>query len=228
LAQAQDLITRYRGVVASMHDAQLASDWHQKVSLMAVSKGHDAADVRVLSGLGQRDFGESRWQEARGKLALLDDLPLVWHFIGRIQKNKASAIAKHFAWVHGVDCLEVAQLLSRGREGMDEPLNVCIQVRDNIDLTRAGVSLDQVAVLVEKIKSLPGLCVRGLMAIPRIEMGRDERARFFARIHVLWLKMRDAEASIDTLSLGMSGDFEEAIMAGSNLIRIGSSIFGDR
>ena len=228
MAQTQDLIQGYHRIVARMRDAQTVSPKCQSVLLLAVSKGHDAKDIRVVHELGQLDFGESRWQEAREKISLLSDLPLVWHFIGRIQKNKASAIAKHFAWVHGVDCLEVAQLLSRGREGMDEPLNVCIQVRDNIDLTRAGVSLDQVSILAEKIKLLPGLCLRGLMAIPRIEMEEDQRERFFSRLHECWLVMRDADETIDTLSLGMTGDFEQAIVAGANLIRIGSGIFGNR
>ena len=198
------------------------------IVLVAVSKTFPAADVRAAHAAGQSDFGESYAQEAVEKQPALADLPLVWHFIGPIQSNKTRAVAEHFAWVHSVDRLKIAERLAAQRPAGLPPLQVCLQVNVSGEATKHGVAPGEAALLARAVARLPRLRLRGLMAIPEPTGDpRLQRARFEAL-----RDLRDALAreglDLDTLSMGMSDDLEAAIAEGATMVRVGTAIFGPR
>jgi len=198
----------------------------KSVRLLAVSKTFPAEAVRAAHAAGQTAFGESYLQEALAKQAALADLALEWHFIGPIQSNKTRPIAEHFAWVHGVDRLKVAQRLSEARPAGLPALNVCIQVNVSGEASKHGVAPDQALELARQVAELPRLRLRGFMAIPRETADPDAQRAQFASLR----KLLEASAGLglDTLSMGMSGDLEAAIMEGATIVRVGSAIFGKR
>src|SRR5574340_1022326 len=158
---------RLQAVQARMaHAASAAGRAAETVRLLAVSKTFGAAAVRELAACGQREFGENYLQEALDKQAQLRDLPLVWHFIGPIQSNKTRAIAENFSWVHSIDRPKIAERLSAQRAAGLPPLQVCIEVNVSGETSKGGVAPDELAVLAETVEKLPGLKLRGLMAIP--------------------------------------------------------------
>ncbi|GLH51286.1 MULTISPECIES: YggS family pyridoxal phosphate-dependent enzyme [Pseudomonas] len=195
------------------------------IHLLAVSKTKPAQAVREAYAAGLRDFGENYLQEALGKQADLTDLPLSWHFIGPIQSNKTRAIAEHFAWVHSVDRLKIAQRLSEQRPADLPPLNICIQVNVSGEASKSGCTPADLPALATAISALPRLKLRGLMAIPEPTQDRAEQDAAFATV-------RDLQASLnlalDTLSMGMSHDLESAIAQGATWVRIGTALFGAR
>lgn len=195
------------------------------VGLLAVSKTKPASDLREAYDAGLRDFGENYLQEALGKQAELSDLPLIWHFIGPIQSNKTRAIAEHFAWVHSVDRLKIAQRLSEQRPPELPPLNICIQVNVSGEASKSGCSPEDLPALAEAISALPNLKLRGLMAIPEPTDDRDEQNASFAAVSTLQAQLR---LPLDTLSMGMSHDLEAAIAQGATWVRIGTALFGAR
>ncbi|MFA5494103.1 MAG: YggS family pyridoxal phosphate-dependent enzyme [Porticoccaceae bacterium] len=201
------------------------------ITLLAVSKGQPAAAIRAARQLGLRDFGENYLQEALAKIAALDDLGIDWHFIGPVQSNKTRAVAEQFAWVHSVDRLKIAQRLSAQRPAAMAPLNICIQVNIDGAAGKSGVAPDAVAALAEAVAGLPGLRLRGLMAIPDPAGDpQGQRAHFFHLAQLLaTLRTRgSALGGLDTLSMGMSDDLEAAIAEGATLVRVGTAIFGSR
>ncbi|AVJ25053.1 MULTISPECIES: YggS family pyridoxal phosphate-dependent enzyme [Pseudomonas] len=195
------------------------------IHLLAVSKTKPAQAVREAYAAGLHDFGENYLQEALGKQADLTDLPLSWHFIGPIQSNKTRAIAEHFAWVHSVDRLKIAQRLSEQRPADLPPLNICIQVNVSGEVSKSGCTPADLPALATAISALPRLKLRGLMAIPEPTEDRAEQDAAFATV-------RDLQASLnlplDTLSMGMSHDLESAIAQGATWVRIGTALFGAR
>ncbi|WP_044269552.1 YggS family pyridoxal phosphate-dependent enzyme [Pseudomonas fluorescens] len=195
------------------------------IHLLAVSKTKPAQAVREAYAAGLRDFGENYLQEALGKQADLTDLPLSWHFIGPIQSNKTRAIAEHFAWVHSVERLKIAQRLSEQRPADLPPLNICIQVNVSGEASKSGCTPADLPALATAISALPRLKLRGLMAIPEPTEDRAEQDAAFATV-------RDLQASLnlalDTLSMGMSHDLESAIAQGATWVRIGTALFGAR
>ncbi len=199
-----------------------------QVALLAVSKSVPAAAIRELALQGQTDFGESYVQEALDKIVALQDLSLVWHFIGPIQRNKTAAIARNFDWVHSVDRQLVAERLSATRPLEREALNVCVQVNIDGEPGKQGVAPQHAAALVEAIGRLPNLRLRGLMAIPRATSDFGEQRASFAALRQLRDMLNRAGAHLDTLSMGMSGDLEAAVMEGANFVRVGTALFGAR
>ena len=195
------------------------------VGLLAVSKTKPASDLREAYDAGLRDFGENYLQEALGKQAELSDLPLIWHFIGPIQSNKTRAIAEHFAWVHSVDRLKIAQRLSEQRPPELPPLNICIQVNVSGEASKSGCSPEDLPALAQAISALPNLKLRGLMAIPEPTDDRDEQNASFAAVSTLQAQLG---LPLDTLSIGMSHDLEAAIAQGATWVRIGTALFGAR
>ncbi|MGA3681709.1 YggS family pyridoxal phosphate-dependent enzyme [Pseudomonas graminis] len=195
------------------------------VGLLAVSKTKPANDLREAYDAGLRDFGENYLQEALGKQAELSDLPLIWHFIGPIQSNKTRAIAEHFAWVHSVDRLKIAQRLSEQRPPELPPLNICIQVNVSGEASKSGCSPEDLPALAQAISALPNLKLRGLMAIPEPTDDRDEQNASFAAVSTLQAQLG---LPLDTLSMGMSHDLEAAIAQGATWVRIGTALFGAR
>lgn len=199
-----------------------------EVQLLAVSKYQQPAAIRIAYHAGQVDFGENYVQEALDKMAQLADLPLVWHLIGALQSNKTAQVAAHFAWVHSVDRLKIAQRLSAQRPAHLSPLNICLQVNiDNQD-SKSGCQVDELAVLVQSILPLPKLLLRGLMIIP--QAGNEQAFAQLAKIrqHLLATIPTLNPQVFDTLSMGMSQDIEAAISAGSTMVRVGTAIFGQR
>jgi PLP dependent protein len=199
-----------------------------RIKLVAVSKTQLPDAVRTAFAAGQRAFGENYVQEAVTKMDALQDLDIEWHHIGPIQSNKAAAVARHFAWVHGIDRVKVAIALSRHRDPSSPPLNVCLQINVSGEASKSGAHPDDALELARATAALANLKLRGLMTI--IENTPDavtQRTQFRA---LRELKDRIAAAGIplDTLSMGMTQDFEVAIEEGATLVRIGTAIFGQR
>ena len=197
------------------------------VDLVAVSKGHSAEAVRAAAEAGQTAFGESYAREGCEKAGRLRDLDLEWHFIGPIQSNKTAEIAHGFAWVHGVDRVKIARRLADARGFSAPPLNICLQVNISGEVTKSGVPPGELLDLAEQVRQFPALRVRGLMTIPEPGDATRLRAQFSA-MKTLWDELRARGFGFDTLSMGMSDDFELAIANGSTLVRIGTAIFGPR
>lgn len=197
------------------------------VQLLAVSKTRTADELAQLADQGQRHFGENYLQEALDKIAALRGRGLVWHFIGPIQSNKTRDITAHFDWVHSVDRLKVARRLSEQRPAELPPLNVCIQVNVDDEDSKSGVALEAVPALAAEIVTLPNLCLRGLMAIPRA--GSEDSSRgAFRQLAMTLSQLRNTMPALDTLSMGMSADYAVAIEEGATLIRLGTALFGPR
>ncbi len=197
------------------------------VRLVAVSKTKPASDVAHLAALGQRAFGENYVQEALGKQRELADLELEWHAIGPLQSNKAREVALHFDWLQTLDRAKLIGALDRLRPDGAPPLNVLIQVNIDDETSKSGCAPAEIDALAAAILSAPRLRLRGLMAIPA-PADRAQRARAFARMRELYERLRTTYPDIDTLSMGMSDDFELAIEYGATLVRVGSALFGAR
>ena len=195
------------------------------IHLLAVSKTKPAGALREAHAAGIRDFGENYLQEARAKQLELADLPLSWHFIGPIQSNKTRDIAEHFAWVHSVDRLKIAQRLSEQRPAELPPLNICIQVNVSGEASKSGCTPADLPALANAISALPRLKLRGLMAIPEPTEDRAEQDAAFATVRQL---QESLNLGLDTLSMGMSHDLESAIAQGATWVRIGTALFGAR
>jgi pyridoxal phosphate enzyme (YggS family) len=208
--------------------AFLAHRRKESIELLAVSKDVSAVAVRKAYRAGQRAFGESYIQEALDKIGLLRDLPIEWHFIGPVQSNKTRAIATHFAWVHSVDRLKIAERLSAQRPASLPPLNVCIQVNVSGEASKSGVAPGGLVELAQTVASLPQLKLRGLMAIPAPAEGLEAQRVPFAKLRELMQQINAQELALDTLSMGMSHDFSAAILEGATIVRVGTAIFGER
>jgi pyridoxal phosphate enzyme (YggS family) len=199
-----------------------------EVELLAVSKTWPAESVREAFAAGQRAFGENYVQEGVAKVEALAGMGLEWHFIGPLQSNKTRLVANHFAWVHSVDRLKIAERLAEQRDVHLPPLNVCIQVNVSGEASKSGVAPADLPALAMAVAALPRLRLRGLMAIP--EPTSDvalQRARF-ASLRRLRDRLNAAGLALDTLSMGMSDDLEAAIAEGSTMVRVGTAIFGTR
>jgi len=223
------LATRLQAVRAQLSAAARAAGRNEdSVTLVAVSKGQPARAVRQLARLGVSDFGESYLQEALPKVRELEALELTWHFIGRLQANKTRAVAESFSWVHSLDRLQLAQRLAAQRPHWAAPLNVCLQVKPGHDPGKGGVAMAHAAPLADSLRALPRLRLRGLMCMLPDDLGADEQLRQFRSVHALMSTLNAAGHGLDTLSMGMSGDFPLAIQAGATLVRIGTALFGAR
>lgn len=199
------------------------------IRLVAVSKTFPAEAIREAYAAGQRDFGENYVQEGTGKVTELKDLPgIVWHFIGPLQSNKSRVVAENFHWVHSVDRLKIAQRLSEQRPATLPALNVCLQVNVSGEDSKSGMAPAEVLDLARAVAALPRLQLRGLMCIPEPSHDEAVLAMRFGTLVTLRESMRQQGIELDTLSMGMSGDFEQAIAAGSTLVRVGTAIFGGR
>jgi pyridoxal phosphate enzyme (YggS family) len=200
--------------------AQAAGRDPSAVTLLAVSKTHSVARIAQAQAAGQRAFGENYVQDALPKI---DALPgLEWHLIGPLQSNKARIAAQRFDWVQTVDRVRIATRLSENRPADRPVLNVLLQVNISAEATKSGVAPAEVAALAKAVAALPRLRLRGLMAIPR--SGALDELR---KLRILFDELKGAFA-LDTLSMGMTDDFEAAIAEGSTMVRVGTAIFGAR
>jgi hypothetical protein len=198
------------------------------VTLLAVSKSQPAEIVRAAAHAGLCEFGESYVQEALGKIEALADLPLVWHFVGRIQTNKTRDIAENFSWVHGIERLRIAERLSAQRPFHAPALNICLQVNLAAEASKGGLAPADVPALAGQVAALPRLTLRGLMCIPPVDEDKDAQSRRFTELAELLARLNAGGAHLDTLSMGMSADLEPAICAGATIVRIGTALFGAR
>ena len=201
---------------------------HGSVRLLAVSKTKSISDIRAALAVGQHDFGENYLQEALAKIEQLKGEKIRWHFIGSIQSNKARDIAARFDWLHSLASLSIAERINRLRPEALPPLNVCIQINIDQEQSKSGCRPEQAYILADEIARLPRLKLRGLMAIPKPSADPQQQYKTFTELHTLFEQMQARHTNFDTLSAGMSGDFEQAIKAGATLIRIGTAIFGIR
>lgn len=198
-------------------------------ALLAVSKGHSINAIRHLAEQGQQAFGESYLQEALPKIAALSSYHLEWHFIGAMQANKTRQIARHFAWVQSLQNLKIAKRLNDQRPLEYPPLNVCIQVNIANDPAKSGLSEDAVLAFATQVALMPRLQLRGLMTIINLDATEAERKQYYQKMQTLFLQLREQVGfAIDTLSMGMSQDFEAAITGGSTMVRLGTVLFGER
>lgn len=198
------------------------------VTLVAVSKSQPVEAIRAAFDAGCRDFGENYLQDALPRMAALEGLPITWHFIGHIQGNKARDVAERFDWVHAVDRTKIAQALSRARPQGRKPLNVCIQVNISHEATKGGVSGSEAPALASEISALPGLALRGLMGMASPSEDKVRVRAEFASLRKVFDDLVGQGHRIDTLSMGMSQDFEAAIAEGATMVRVGTAIFGKR
>jgi PLP dependent protein len=200
----------------------------QSVTLLAVGKAQPVELLAAAADCGVTDFGESYLQEALAKIAALQEHPLTWHFIGHVQANKTRPIAETFAWVHALDRPRVAERLAAQRPFHAPPLNVCLQVNIAGEASKGGVAPAELPALAAAVARLPQLRLRGLMCIPPEETEPARQRAWFARVRVLRDELNAAGHSLDTLSMGMSGDFESAIREGATIVRLGTVLFGAR
>jgi hypothetical protein len=199
------------------------------VRLVAVSKTFPAEAVRAVHALGQREFGENYVQEGVRKMADLADLTdITWHLIGPLQSNKAAAAASSFSWVQTVDRPKIALKLSAARPPGARPLDVCIEVNASGEPSKSGVAPAEAANLGLTVAGLPGLRLRGIMGIPEPSPGSDLRRSRFRVLRECFDACLAAGLAVDTLSMGMSADLEDAIAEGATLVRVGTAIFGTR
>lgn len=196
------------------------------VQLLAVSKTHPSEMLREMYQAGQQRFGENYLQEALNKIEELQDLDIEWHFIGHVQRNKTKHLAEKFDWVHGVDRFIIAERLSNQRLPDQAPINLCLQVNIDQQDTKDGCEPSEVATLVSEISQLENVKLRGIMVIPA-----PNNTAAFADAKNLFDQVKSSHAhpeDWDTLSMGMSGDMQAAISAGSTMVRIGTALFGSR
>ncbi|MDT4821220.1 hypothetical protein D3C71_677080 [compost metagenome] len=200
------------------------------VRLLAVSKTFGPEAVREAHAAGQAAFGENYVQEGLDKIAALADLRagLEWHCIGPLQSNKTRPVAEQFDWVHSIDRLKIAERLSAQRPAHLPPLQVCLQVNVDGGANKSGVPPEEALALARAVAVLPQLTLRGLMAIPEPAPDFAAQRELCLRAHALFESIRAAGIALDTLSLGMSGDLEAAVSAGSTMVRVGTAIFGGR
>ena len=206
----------------------------ESVQLLAVSKTKPNQAILDAALAGQKTFGENYVQEGVDKVAYFSEhhsnLEIEWHFIGPIQSNKTRPVAENFTWVHTIDRAKIAQRLNEQRPSGMLPLQVLIQVNTSGEDSKSGIDEHQVLELAELISSLPNLTLRGLMSIPANVPDHPSQLRAFKQLAELKQRLaeRHPTLNLDTLSMGMSGDMEAAIEAGSTMVRIGTAIFGER
>lgn len=199
------------------------------VALLAVSKTKPCSLIEQAYADGQRQFGENYIQEAVEKIQQLTHLnDISWHFIGPVQSNKTKQIASLVDWIHSVDRIKIAKRLNEQRDANITPLNVCLQVNISSELSKSGATIDELFELAEYVNNCPNLCLRGLMAIPEKTTDTAKTKNSFIKMQTLFNKLKHQYPTIDTLSMGMSGDLNIAIESGSTMVRIGTAIFGLR
>lgn len=202
------------------------------VQLLAVSKTKPVEAIAEAVAAGQTAFGENYVQEGVEKVEHFathaPNTKIEWHFIGPIQSNKTRLIASHFDWVHSVDRLKIAKRLSEQRSAHLPPLNVLVQVNTSGEASKSGITLDEAMDLIESMRALPNLTVRGFMSIPQPETDYQRQCAAFEPLATAFNSLHAHTPTIDTLSMGMSGDMAAAIACGSTMVRIGTAVFGAR
>ncbi len=226
----QTLSAQFASIQERIHKTELKNKRkHGSVQLLAVSKKQPVETLKAAHKLGQRDFAENYLQDAIPKILALQHLPIKWHFIGHIQSNKTRQVAENFDWVHSIDRIKIAQRLNDQRPAELKPVNVCLQVLLDDQPGKSGVSSDNIRELALSVTKLPKLRLRGLMALPKPTTDTlQQRETYRKTRHLQQTLANDTNLELDTLSMGMSSDFEAAIAEGATIIRIGTALFGPR
>ena len=198
-----------------------------KIKLVAVSKGQSQEKILDALDAGHNIFGENYLQEAIDKQKSLIEHKIEWHFIGPIQSNKCKLIAENFQWIQTVDRIKVANKLNMFNTN-ELPLNICIQINISNEDTKSGAKINEIDSLADHISNLDKLKLRGLMAIPSNTREDNILINEYKKLKMIYEDLKLKYSTIDTLSIGMSNDYLLAIKNGSNLVRIGSKIFGNR
>jgi PLP dependent protein len=197
----------------------------EDVTLVAVTKTFPASDVRLLSQLGLRDFGENRDVEAAPKAAQCADLNLVWHFVGQLQTNKAASVARYASFVHSVDRIRLIRALGNGARRAGRVIDCLIEVSLDGDPARGGAPAADVPALAEALMSEDSLVLAGVMAVAPLGAPPAEA---FSRLRDSAMAVQAIRPAATAISAGMSGDLEAAISAGATHVRIGTALLGDR
>jgi hypothetical protein len=208
--------------------AEQAGRSPQEITLLAVSKTWQLDCILAAADAEQRAFGENYVQEGVDKALATADLDLEWHFIGPLQSNKTRLVAEHFAWVHSLERMKIAERLSAQRPAELPPLQVCVQVNVSGEASKSGCAPADAAALCQEIADLPRLTLRGLMAIPEPADDFAAQRAPFRRLRNIYENIRALGIPLDTLSMGMSHDLEAAVAEGATIVRIGTAIFGER
>jgi PLP dependent protein len=235
LMSPQNLPERIRAIEERVaRAAREAGRSAHSVTLLAIGKAQPPEWLAAGADCGLRHFGESYLKEALAKIAALRERNLTWHFVGRVQANKTRSIATSFEWVHALDRLKIAERLAAQRPFHAPPLNVCLQVNLAGEAAKGGVAPAELPALAVAVAALPRLKLRGLMCIAPQESDPARQRSWFARLRVLGEELNagapfnDADRRLDTLSMGMSADFEAAIAEGATIVRLGTALFGAR
>jgi pyridoxal phosphate enzyme (YggS family) len=228
MATISENIQQLRGRMAIA--CEQASRPVHSVTLLVVTKTFPAEDVRAAHAAGETRFGENYVQEGVDKIAALADLrsQIEWHMIGPLQSNKTRLVAEQFDWVHSVDRLKIAQRLSDQRPADLPPLQVCLQVNISGEASKSGLTPEELPDVARAVAALPRVTLRGLMSIPEPAQSLDEQRAPHRALAALLQQLQAQGLALDTLSMGMSGDLEAAILEGATLVRVGSAIFGQR
>ncbi|MDH5433186.1 MAG: YggS family pyridoxal phosphate-dependent enzyme [Gammaproteobacteria bacterium] len=200
----------------------------QHVRLLAVSKTHSASAIQAAYESDLTEFGESYLQEAIDKIEQCKHLPITWHFIGPIQSNKTRAIAENFDWVQSIDREKILLRLNDQRPKESTQLQICIQANIFNEDQKQGADLTNIRSLLDLAMDLPNIKPRGLMVIPPMQTDYESQSKQFAEVYKIYTELQQDYPVLDTLSMGMSGDMQAAIINGSNMVRIGTDIFGKR
>ena len=201
---------------------------NNSVTLLAVSKSKTVEDIVEAYQHGQRHFGENYLQEAQKKIQDLQEYDIVWHFIGPLQSNKTRFTAEKFDWVHSIDRFNIAERLSKQRPQSMLPLSVCIQLNISKESSKSGIDPKEIDHFLSKLYLLPNINVRGFMGISSLGADFSEQRKQFRVLYECFSSAQNSGYDLDTLSMGMSGDFEAAIAEGATMVRIGTDIFGIR
>ena len=198
------------------------------VKLLAVSKKQPLSKILAAADRGQRDFGENFVQEGLDKIHQVRERDLNWHFIGHLQNNKTRLVAEYFDWVHTIDSLKTARRLDSQRPDTSPPLNICLQINVDREASKSGIDPDALPDLAAAMVELPSLSLRGLMCLPIARSGFEQQREPFRRLRKMAESLRNNGIDLDTLSMGMSGDYRAAVFEGATMVRIGTAIFGER
>jgi pyridoxal phosphate enzyme (YggS family) len=202
----------------------------RSVTLLVVTKTFGPDAVREAFAAGERRFGENYVQEGIDKIAALAELraDVEWHLIGPLQSNKTRVVAEQFDWVHSVDRLKIAQRLSEQRPAQRAPLQLCLQVNISGEASKSGLAPGEVAEVARQVAALPGVRLRGLMAIPEPAGDFEAQRAPHRALRLLLEQLNAGGLALDTLSMGMSADLDAAVAEGATMVRVGSAIFGSR
>ncbi|MGH7562459.1 MAG: YggS family pyridoxal phosphate-dependent enzyme [Gemmatimonadales bacterium] len=221
------LVERVGEIRDRIRHHQARGGWGHAVRIVAVTKSHGPETVRAAAGAGLLDIGENRVQEALAKQDELRDLAVRWHLIGPLQRNKARHVVGRFAMIHAVDRAEIAlELAKRIGEGPAQP--VLVEVNCSEEARKAGVEPGALPALLDVLRSLPALEVRGLMTLAELTQDESRQRRAFATLRELRDRLATAGHDLPELSMGMSGDFGVAVEEGATMVRLGTLLFGER